>query len=220
MDLNSIHLTGISTWALLLYLLIVAYALLKAPWSILKQKDSSNTLFAACTMIFLIWHLRVTIEEGLAIHLLGSTLLTLMFRWQVAILANALILVGTTLSSSADFAAFGVNGLIMGVLPITISHYIWRFNERFMPANYFVYIFFAAFLGAGISMVTVGFVSYELLHLLDNSLIEEVLDQYLWIYIPIMYPEAFITGGAMSIFVLYKPEWIASYDDQRYMVNK
>lgn len=220
MDLNSTHLADLSYWALALYIAILILALIKAPWSILKQKDASNVLFATSTMIFLIWHLRVHVEDGLALHLLGSTLLTLMFRWQAALLANALILIGTTLSSSADFLALGVNGIIMGVIPITISHFIWRFNERFMPANYFVYIFIAAFIGAGVSMFCVGVMSYELLKHLDNQLIEEVLDQYIWIYIPIMYPEAFITGGAMSIFVLYKPEWIATYDDRRYMINK
>ena len=140
-----------------------------------------------------------------------------MFRWQVAIMANAIIIFGITLTSMADFQAFAMNGLLMGIIPIGISHIIWRINERFLPPNYFVYVFFAAFLSAGISILTSGYISYRLLNLLPNLLIEETLDQYLLIFIPIMYPEAFITGAVVSVFVIYKPEWIATFDDRRYL---
>ncbi len=166
------------------------------------------------------WHLKVRLEDGLSIHLLGSTALTLMFRWQVAILSNALVLVGVTLTSSADFAAFAMNGLLTGVLPVTISYIIWRINEWYLPANYFVYIFIAAFLAAGLSILATGFASYYLLTLIDNPLSVEILDEYLMIFIPIMYPEAFLTGAVISIFVIFKPQWIATFDDRRYLHDK
>lgn len=192
----------------------------RAPWAILLQKDSSNILFAACAAIFLMWVLKVNVQSGLSIHLLGSTVLTLMFRWQVAIMANAIIVVGITLVSEANFQAFAMNALLTGVLPITISYTIWRLNEWYLPANYFVYIFIAAFLAAGLSMLASGFASYQLLSALNNGLSSELLDEYLLIYIPIMYPEAFLTGAVISIFVIYKPEWISTFDDKRYLHNK
>jgi uncharacterized membrane protein len=171
-------------------------------------------------VLFLFWHLKVTVDDGLAIHLLGTSILTLMFRWQVALMANALILTGITLSSSADVAAFAMNGLITGVVPVMITYLIWRLNERLLPANYFVYIFVCAFLAAGLSILASGVISYEILKHIDNQLIEETLDQYIMIFIPIMYPEAFITGGVISVFVIYKPEWIATFDDRRYLHHR
>ena len=135
-------------------------------------------------------------------------------------MSNAIIILGITLISVADFQAFAMNGLLMGVIPVTISHFFWRINECFLPPNYFIYIFFAAFLAAGVSILTTGYISYRLLSLLPNALIEEMLDQYLIIFIPIMYPEAFITGAVISVFVIYKPEWIATFDDRRYLHNK
>ncbi len=135
-------------------------------------------------------------------------------------MSNAIILLGITLTSQADFQAFAMNAILMGVIPIGITHFFWRINERFLPANYFIYIFFAAFLAGGVSILTTGYISYRLLSLLPNPLIEEVLDQYMMIFIPIMYPEAFISGAVISIFVIYKPEWIATFDDRRYLHNK
>jgi uncharacterized membrane protein len=196
------------------------WALYRAPWRILIQKDSSNILFAACAAIFLIWVLKVNVESGLSIHLLGSTILTLMFRWQVAVMANALVVLGVTLATAADFEAYAMNTLLTGILPIFISYSIWRLSEWYLPPNYFVYIFVAAFLAAGLSMFTTGFASYQILNMLDNSLSPEMLDEYLMIFIPIMYPEAFITGAIISIFVIYKPEWISTFDDKRYLENR
>ncbi len=220
MDLHSIHLPGLWLWTQSLYWPVLLWALYRAPWQILLQKDSSNILFAACAVVFLFWQLKVNVDDGLAIHLLGSSILTLMFRWQVALLANALILLGMTISTDADFAAFAMNGLITGVVPVTVTYLIWRFNERYLPANYFIYIFVCAFLAAGLSILTSGLISYEILKHLDNQLIEETLDQYILIFIPIMYPEAFITGGVISVFVIYKPQWIATFDDRRYLHNR
>jgi uncharacterized membrane protein len=146
--------------------------------------------------------------------------LTLMFRWQVAIIANAIIVFGATLVTAADIPAFAVNALLTGILPITISYSIWRLNEWYLPANYFVYIFIAAFLSGGLSMMASGFTSYQLLSLMSNNLPSDLLDEYLLVYVPIMYPEAFLTGAIISIFVIYRPEWISTFDDKRYLINK
>lgn len=154
------------------------------------------------------------------IHLLGSTILTLMFRWQVALLSNALILMGITLTTQADFQAFAMNGLLTGVLPVFISYFIWRLNEWYLPANYFVYIFIAAFFAAGLSILATGVFSYQILNLIDNQLSIEILDEYLMVFIPIMYPEAFISGATISVFVIYKPQWISTFDDRRYLDKK
>jgi len=220
LDLNSILLGDSWLWANWIYWPILLLAIIRAPWSILLQNDSSNIFAAACVSLYFMWLLKVHIEDGLSIHLLGSTVLTLMFRWQVALIANALVLLGITLTTMADFQAFAMNGLLMGVLPVMISYIIWRLNEWYLPANYFVYIFIAAFLSAGLSILAMGFVSHKLLSIIDNSLNVETLDQYLMIFIPIMYPEAFLTGAVISVFVIFKPQWIATFDDKRYLHNK
>ncbi len=217
MDINSIHLADSALLINWLYWPILLYALYKAPWAIIRQKDSSNILFATCAAIFLLWQLKINVSNGLSVHLLGMTTLTLMFRWQVALIAHAMVLLGVTLVSTADFQAFAMNGMLSGVLPIAISYGIWRLNEWYLPPNYFVYIFIAAFLAAAVSMIVTGYVSYRVLTDTFNQLSESTLDEYLLIFIPLMYPEAFLTGAVISIFVIYKPQWISTFDDRRYL---
>ena len=217
MDLNSIHIADSWLIAHFLYWPILLLAIYRAPWRILLQKDSSNILFATCVAIFLIWQMKINLAEGLAVHLLGMTVLTLMFRWQVAVMGQALILIGMTLVTSADFKSFAMNGILSGVVPVAISYLIWRLNEWYLPANYFVYIFVAAFVSAALSMLATGYLSYQVLSLSLDQLSTETLNEYLLIYIPLMYPEAFLTGAVITIFVIYKPQWISTFDDQRYL---
>ena len=217
MDLSSVYLADGGLLFHWIYWPILAYALYRAPWSILLQKDSSNILFASSAAIFLLWQMKIHVADGLSLHLLGMTVLTLMFRWQVALISQALVLLGTTLVSSADLQAFAINGVLSGVVPIAISYLIWRLNEWYLPANYFIYIFIAAFLAAALSMLATGYLSYQVLQQGMPSLSSEKLDEYLLLYIPLMYPEAFLTGAVISIFVIYKPQWISTFDDQRYL---
>ena len=50
----------------------------------------------------------------------------------------------------------------------------------------------------------------------DEQLIEESLQ-----YIPLfMFPEAFVTGMLISIFVVYRPNWVTTFDDERYIKGK
>mgnify|MGYP000173911269 CR=1 FL=1 len=155
-----------------------------------------------------------------SLHLLGTTLLTLMFSWPAALLAHALILCGATLTTDADLPAFAVNGLFTGVLPISISYALWRLNERYLPANFFIYVFLPAFFGSALAILSCGLASYALLMAANSPLSEETLHQYLLLYVPLSYPEAFLTGGIISILVIYRPQWVATFDDNRYLKDK
>ena len=220
LDINSLNLDGYWLWAHFVYWPLLLLALYRAPWHILRQRDSSNVLFGAAVILLMIWQLRVVVAPGLHLHLLGTTVLTLMFNWQAALLAHALVLSGITLTSSADFPAFAVNGLLTGAIPIAISYYLWRFNERFLPANYFVYVFVAAFFTSALAIMACGLASYALLMAAAGPLPEETLNEYLLLYVPITYPEAFLSGGIISVLVLYRPQWIATFDDNRYLNDK
>jgi uncharacterized membrane protein len=35
-----------------------------------------------------------------------------------------------------------------------------------------------------------------------------------------MFPEAFVTGMLITIFVVYHPDWVKTFDDDRYIKGK
>lgn len=217
MDLHSMHVESLWLWGQLLYWPLLAWVIFHAPWRIVIENDARNAWLATCVVVMLMWQIKLDIVDGLSFHQLGTTILTLMFRWQFAVMSQALVLIGVTFYSDADWAAFGVNALLTGVLPISFSYMVWRLMERHLPANYFIYIFLGAFLTAGLSIVLVGLVSYFVLSLSMPTFHTAPLMQYHQIFLLLMFPEAFLTGLTMTALVVYRPQWVATFNDKKYL---
>jgi len=47
-----------------------------------------------------------------------------------------------------------------------------------------------------------------------------LLEEYLPFYLLIAWAKAFATGMMMTLMVVYKPEWVATFDDARYLHGK
>jgi uncharacterized membrane protein len=204
----------------LLFAAVLGVALWRAPWYHLRDNESTHVWLAMCVGILGLWHLKAGILPGLTLHQLGTTLLCLMFGWQFAVISVALILLGLTLNGGAGWGAFGWNGVVMGLVPILVSLRVYRFVDRRLPNNFFIYIFLAAFFGAGAAMGTTGLASVALLSLSGAYPLDRLSELYLPYYLLLLFPEAFLTGMLMSIFVVYRPQWVSSFDDRRYLHGK
>ena len=68
-----------------IYVLLLCLALVTAPWSKIVGNEASHVYFGAIFMLILLWLLRGGIQPGLDYHLLGVTLLCLMFEWQFSL---------------------------------------------------------------------------------------------------------------------------------------
>ena len=68
------------SWAGLgIYAILLLFALLGAPWRRLQDSDQLNVFLGVCVSLMLLWTLRAGVVPGLNFHLLGATLLVLMF---------------------------------------------------------------------------------------------------------------------------------------------
>jgi uncharacterized membrane protein len=47
-----------------------------------------------------------------------------------------------------------------------------------------------------------------------------LIDESLRLIPLFMFPEMFVTGMLTSIFVVYKPEWVITFHDERYIIGK
>jgi uncharacterized membrane protein len=175
--------------------------------------------FAAVAMVALLWTLRAGIEPGLNYHLLGITALTLMFDWQFALLAVGLALAITTWQGPAGWEAFGINALTMGALPVLCTRLLLAAGQRWLPANFFIYIFINSFFAGALAMLLCGLAATLVLAFASSGATDTVTDYLL--YIPmLMFGEAFLNGMAMTLLVAYKPRWVATFHDHRYLEGK
>lgn len=204
----------------LLFAAALAAALWRAPWYHLKDNEATHVWLAMCVAVLGLWHLKAGILPGLTLHQLGVTLLYLMFGWEFALIGVTLVLIGLTGNGGAGWEVFGWNGIVMGMVPITVSLVVHRLVDQRLPNNYFIYIFLGAFFGAGAAMGATGLASMLLLVASDAYTIKVLLQSYLPFYLLLLFPEAFLTGMLMSIFIAYRPQWVSSFDDRRYLHGK
>jgi len=204
----------------LLFMAVVGVALYRAPWYHLRDSRAVNIWLAACVGVMLLWSLDGGIAAGLRFHLLGVTVLTLMFGWQFAIISVVLALIGVTVNGDAGWTAFAWNTLSIGMVPVLVTTTLLRVSLRFLPANYFVYIFFVAFLGGILSMALVGLTTTLVLLWSDAYSWRVLSGSYVPVYFLLLFPEGFISGMLMSIIVVYRPEWVSTFDDDYYLRGK
>ena len=220
MNLVSSHIPA--DWSLVLWLLLAGLfglMLRQAAWRMLKSPANLNVFLGATVALLALWLIRAGIRPGLNFHLLGATTLTLMFRPWFAILAIGLVIAGLTLHNG-QFDAFPANLLLMGVLPVSVTWAIYRFVDTRLPNHMFIYIFLNCFFGAALAMAAVGVGSTLFAAAAGFYTMDYLLENYAPFYFLMAWAEAFATGMIMTLMVVYRPEWVATFDDSRYLQSK
>ena len=220
MDLLSIQIPPawlIGTWAIALALF--ALIALRAFWPLFTDPRDLNVFLGACLTVFLLWRIKAGVQPGLSLHLLGATALTLMFRPLLAMFASAIVAASVALWTG-QYAALAANWLIMGALPVTVSWLVHRAISRWLPPHLFVYFFLNAFANGAISMLAVGAAAALVSSGMGLYRSEYLLNEYLPFYLLMAWGEAFTTGALVTLMVVWKPEWIATFSDQRYLAPR
>jgi uncharacterized membrane protein len=205
----------------ILMLALVLFALKNISFTaLLNNKPSQHVYFGAMVALLLLWKIKAGISPGLGFHHLGATVFTLMFGWPLAVLGLSTILLASVLLQHNDLLSLGINGLLSIAVPVFVSYGILQLSQKKLPANFFIYIFVVAFFGAGIAVAANRLSAIVLLSLVQAYPHSQLVSESL-VYIPLlMFAEAFITGMLISAFVIYKPQWVMTFDDQHYIVGK
>jgi len=204
----------------LLYLLLMVAALVTAPWPKIFDNEAQHVYLGTIVALSLVWVMRGGIQEGLNFHLLGMTLMCLMFEWQFALIGASLVVAVMTAAGSAGWTAFGFNVVLMGALPVLFTRVCLYLCQRWLPHNFYIYVFVNAFLVGGLSILLVGAVSAWIQYASDVHPAGTIFRNFVQILPLLMFGEGFINGGAMSLVVAYRPQWVATFHDHWYLQGK
>lgn len=203
-----------------LYGLLLALALLTAPWSKIGDSEAQQVFLGAVVIVLVLWLMHGGIQRGLDYHLLGAAGLTLLFDWQFALFAVSLVLAVTTWQGTAGWEAFGVNALVMGVVPIVFTRVMLYVCQRWLPHNFFIYVFVNAFLAGALSILLAGLASGTLQQLAAVHPGHTVVNNFIMILPMLMFGEGFLNGAALSLVVAYRPAWVSTFHDRWYLAGK
>ena len=108
----------------------------------------------------------------------------------------------------------------MGALPILFSRLFLYLCQRPLAHNYYIYVFVNAFLAGGLSILLTGLASAWLQHRAGVQPDGSIMCNFVTILPLMMFGEAFINGGAMTLVVAYRPHWVATFHDRWYVHGK
>ena len=196
------------------------YCARSAPWHRLHTSARQHVWLGAIVVLLSLWQIKTGVKPGLNFHLLGASVLNLMFGTRLAILALSVVLLGTTVIGGAGWETLGLNGLLMVAFPSVIAGRLLRLAERYLPHHLFVYIFVNAFFGGALTMMLMGVLITGILGMLGVYPMEYLLAEYLPFFILLAWGEAFTSGLLITIFVVYRPAWVGTFDDACYLQGK
>lgn len=199
------------------WLLVLLQALRVAPWRLfLASPQLQHVFLGASVVLFLVWIFEVGVRPALGFHFLGVTVYTLMFGWSLGVIGASLAALAVTFTHG-DWAALAMNALLLGVLPVSTSHGIYRLVHRYLPHHLFIYIFLCAFFNA---MLAAGAAVLALVILLVAAEVysfARISDEYLP-FVPLyLFPEGLLNGMVTTALIGLKPDWLKTYDDETYL---
>ncbi|MHB0981955.1 MAG: energy-coupling factor ABC transporter permease [Thiobacillus sp.] len=195
--------------------------LMSGDWRRLAEPSRLNLFLAATVAVLALWQIRTGIKPGLAFHLYGMAALTLMFGFWRASFAGVLILLANAAFGRGSWTALGVDALLLAALPAAVSWGIFRLLERRLPNHFFIYVLGNGFFGAALSVAAIGLATTALMALAGAYSLEYLLSHYTpYATLLIGWAEAFTTGMAVTMMAVYRPAWLETFDDARYIRNK
>jgi len=216
----------LAPWALiltsLLSLSVVVWALWGRPWQELIDDTALQHRWLGATLaVVLMWQLRAQAVDWLTLHLVFTVLMTLVFKAPLALISNVLINVAMVVIGRNEWMLLGPNVLVTGIIPAAVTGTVWRLVDRRLPDNLMVFLFACGFFGAALATLVAGLSAVLLITVAGTDPDAIYLAQEYARFLPLLMPsEAFITGMLLSILMVYHPDWVATFNDHRYIDKK
>ena len=84
-----------------------------------------------------------------------------------------------------------------------------------MPLHLFVYLLFNGFFGGALAIALVQLAKLATLLMLGAYALDTLGENFLLTVPALMFPEGFATGALLTMFVAYRPRWVATFHDGR-----
>lgn len=189
-------------------------------WRKIREQGVLNSWLICIFLLAIVWMIRAGAGEDIHIHLLGAMLFALMFGWQlgvlgVAIVAMLICLWGNMLPQNLPLAI-----LIYAVFAVSFSYLVFLLVEYLLPHNLYIYLYLSAFFGSALTYCLAGTLSALPFWFFNVQTWSSLLNEYLPFLYLMSFAESFLTCGLLTMFVVYRPDWVFSFRDERYLRNK
>jgi uncharacterized membrane protein len=195
----------------------LAWALWAAPWRRFASSEAAHVWYGTIFALTVLWSVRAVVGGAVVIHLLGTAGFALAAGAPLALIGGALVVGITALIQGSPLANTATVFLLGVVLPVAVMFGVLRATQRFLPANFFVYVLAAAFFGAALALGASGLGGAAVVAATGGpetaALVRDLLPYLLYL----AFAEGTLTGMVITLLVVYRPHWVATFDDSRYL---
>lgn len=205
----------------LLALAAAALALPFKPWQTLRSGALRHPWLATLVLLPWLWSTAAHLPGGLPVQLSMAALTVLMLGWPLACWSWLLVAAAAAWLARPAVAAqplawaqlAGELALWNGVLPGTLALLIGLATRHWLPAHPMVYILARGF-GATLLAMAVSGVLWVAAHRLPEGADAGTMMLSRWL---LAWADAITTGMLTAIFVAYRPQWLLTWSDSRYL---
>ena len=218
MDFNTPFLPQALNLMLLgLMLLSTLWIALKIQWHRLIEEQRLHIWIFTVYFLCLMWILRASLESGVNVHLLGTTLIALMFGWRLAVLGISVVCAAVSWWGNIAYENLSVAIFVNAYFSVSFSYFIFLVVEAVLPRNVYIYLFISSFFGAALTFILTGTLSAIVLGYFQVYEWKYLWEMYLPFYYLLSFGEAFTTCGLVTMLIVYYPKWVYSFRDERYL---
>lgn len=195
-----------------LCLLVFGVGLLAAVWSapwrqLLAHDERQRALGLVIATLPMLWSMSPGLPGDVGFQLLGMTTVTLIFGWQLALVAGSISGLVLLLVGNWPAGALPVNLALVVAVPIAVTMAVLACANLLRRTNLFVYMLGVGFFGSMLALMTSLWVGTLMLDPeLDHALV-----------LLLTFPEGFLNGTLISALTVFYPEIVRTYDDVRYL---
>ena len=171
----------------------------------------THRLLIAAALVAALWGVRTTLPPGAGLHFLGAAALYLLFGAPRALAGLALAAALAALLGGMPLRDVPGIWLVSAAWPVAVAWGVHRAVTRLAPPNPFCYLFGVAFAGAGLSMIA---------SLALRGAAGAGIEPFVALGLMMGFGEAFLTGMLVTLFVVYRRDWVETFDDARWIAPR
>jgi uncharacterized membrane protein len=196
---------------------LFSLACARAPWRtwLIGRPDRQHVWLGGLVVLLLLCTVRTDFMHGLFPELLFVTTFTLMHGWMLAIVGIGIVLAVNCLQQG-DWTTWPAHFLCDAAVPALFIHWVHVIVARRLPRNFWVFIFVTVFAG---TIAAVMLSSLARLVVAESRPRGPGAEDYLVVLGMMAFAEAYINGLLMAATVVYRPEWVTSFDDRLYFAR-
>lgn len=196
-----------------LTLSVLALAAFFKPWTMLRNQPLQHPWLAALVVLPWGWGAAAATSSGAVLQISGACLLVLMVGWPLACWSLVPVALAGAWIGGQQPAGVVSSLWWFGLVPASLALLVGVAIRRWLPNHLFVYILGRGFFGTALAVCGAGSL-HALLHEAPQGL--AVADMLVGHWL-IGWGEAFTTGMLVATMVAFRPQWLATYSDQRYL---